>query len=52
MILRFLFCLILCIDVGLLIVLVFYFQISRPEDWEKAVDPKKYFVQFFGTNEM
>lgn len=27
-------------------------KISRPEDWEKAVDPKKYFVQFFGTNEI
>ena len=27
-------------------------QISRPEDWEKVPDPKKYFVQFFGTKEM
>ncbi|PNX91288.1 enhancer of AG-4 protein 2-like [Trifolium pratense] len=27
-------------------------KISRPEDWEKAADPKKYFVQFFGTKEM
>ncbi|KAL0372862.1 UNVERIFIED_CONTAM: ENHANCER OF AG-4 protein 2 [Sesamum calycinum] len=26
----------------------FKFQISRPEDWERAPDPKKYFVQFFG----
>ncbi|KAL2233172.1 UNVERIFIED_CONTAM: ENHANCER OF AG-4 protein 2, partial [Sesamum indicum] len=26
--------------------------ISRPEDWERAPDPKKYFVQFFGTSEM
>ncbi|XP_057454124.1 uncharacterized protein LOC130745769 [Lotus japonicus] len=24
----------------------------RPEDWDKAPDPKKYFVQFFGTEEM
>ncbi|WCJ40047.1 Tudor/PWWP/MBT domain-containing protein [Euphorbia peplus] len=27
-------------------------KISRPEDWEKAPDPKKYFVQFFGTEEI
>ncbi|GAV60995.1 PWWP domain-containing protein [Cephalotus follicularis] len=27
-------------------------KISRPEDWEKAPDPKKYFVQFFGTQEI
>ncbi|XP_045825527.1 ENHANCER OF AG-4 protein 2-like isoform X2 [Trifolium pratense] len=27
-------------------------KISRPEDWEKAADPKKYFVQFFGTKEI
>ncbi|KAL0286868.1 UNVERIFIED_CONTAM: ENHANCER OF AG-4 protein 2 [Sesamum angustifolium] len=27
-------------------------KISRPEDWERAPDPKKYFVQFFGTSEM
>ncbi|KAE9595350.1 putative PWWP domain-containing protein [Lupinus albus] len=26
--------------------------ISRPEDWEKLLDPKKYFVQFFGTKEI
>ncbi|KAK6146567.1 hypothetical protein DH2020_020436 [Rehmannia glutinosa] len=24
-------------------------KISRPEDWERAPDPKKYFVQFFGA---
>ncbi|GFQ01421.1 enhancer of ag-4 protein 2 [Phtheirospermum japonicum] len=28
------------------------FQISRPEDWEQTPDPKKYFVQFFGTSEI
>ncbi|MBA0845634.1 hypothetical protein Goarm_022437, partial [Gossypium armourianum] len=28
------------------------FQISRPEDWEREPDPKKYFVQFFGTEEI
>lgn len=28
------------------------FQISRPEDWQRASDPKKCFVQFFGTAEM
>ncbi|KAI9169587.1 hypothetical protein LWI28_014474 [Acer negundo] len=27
-------------------------KISRPEDWERAPDPKKYFVQFFGTQEI
>ncbi|XP_020214821.1 ENHANCER OF AG-4 protein 2 [Cajanus cajan] len=27
-------------------------KISRPEDWEKTPDPKKYFVQFFGTKEI
>jgi hypothetical protein len=27
-------------------------KISRPEDWDRAPDPKKYFVQFFGTEEM
>ncbi|KAK4261928.1 hypothetical protein QN277_004862 [Acacia crassicarpa] len=27
-------------------------KISRPEDWGKTPDPKKYFVQFFGTNEI
>ncbi|CAJ1932953.1 unnamed protein product [Sphenostylis stenocarpa] len=27
-------------------------MISRPEDWEKSPDPKKYFVQFFGTKEI
>ncbi|XP_061990605.1 ENHANCER OF AG-4 protein 2 [Rosa rugosa] len=27
-------------------------KISKPEDWEKAPDPKKYFVQFFGTEEI
>ncbi|KAJ9189391.1 hypothetical protein P3X46_000694 [Hevea brasiliensis] len=27
-------------------------KISRPEDWERAPDPKKYFVQFFGTEEI
>ncbi|CAL5212503.1 unnamed protein product [Lathyrus oleraceus] len=27
-------------------------KISRPEEWEKAPDPKKYFVQFFGTEEI
>ncbi|PPD87319.1 hypothetical protein GOBAR_DD15748 [Gossypium barbadense] len=26
--------------------------ISRPEDWEREPDPKKYFVQFFGTEEI
>lgn len=30
----------------------FKFQIGRPEDWDHAPDPKKYFVQFFGTQEM
>ncbi|KAL2545652.1 ENHANCER OF AG-4 protein 2-like [Forsythia ovata] len=27
-------------------------KISRAEDWERAPDPKKYFVQFFGTSEI
>ncbi|KAI3502006.1 hypothetical protein L1887_30037 [Cichorium endivia] len=27
-------------------------KVSRPEDWERAPDPKKYFVQFFGTEEI
>lgn len=30
----------------------FEFQIVRPEDWDHAPDPKKYFVLFFGTQEM
>ncbi|KAL9166859.1 hypothetical protein ABFS82_05G058700 [Erythranthe guttata] len=27
-------------------------KIGRPEDWERSPDPKKYFVQFFGTAEI
>ncbi|CDY46945.1 BnaA02g33010D [Brassica napus] len=27
-------------------------KISRPEEWDRAPDPKKYFVQFFGTQEI
>ncbi|KAL6187229.1 hypothetical protein ACLB2K_043344 [Fragaria x ananassa] len=27
-------------------------KISKPEDWQKVPDPKKYFVQFFGTEEI
>ncbi|CAA0806690.1 ENHANCER OF AG-4 protein 2 [Striga hermonthica] len=27
-------------------------KISRPEDWKHAPDPKKFFVHFFGTNEI
>lgn len=27
-------------------------KISRPEDWKRAPDPKKYFVQFYGTEEI
>uniref|UniRef100_A0A2C9W163 CID domain-containing protein n=3 Tax=Manihot esculenta TaxID=3983 RepID=A0A2C9W163_MANES len=27
-------------------------KISRPEDWERVPDPKKCFVQFFGTEEI
>ncbi|KAK6931876.1 PWWP domain [Dillenia turbinata] len=27
-------------------------KISDPEDWERTPDPKKYFVQFFGTSEI
>ncbi|GAB2275282.1 ENHANCER OF AG-4 protein [Dionaea muscipula] len=27
-------------------------KVSRPEDWDRAPDPKKYFVQFFGTQEI
>ncbi|XP_061362681.1 ENHANCER OF AG-4 protein 2 isoform X2 [Gastrolobium bilobum] len=27
-------------------------KISRPEDWDKPPDPKKHFVQFFGTKEI
>ncbi|CAN4105500.1 unnamed protein product [Withania somnifera] len=27
-------------------------KISKPEDWHRAPDPKKYFVQFFGTKEI
>lgn len=36
----------------MLILLHLSIQISRPEDWDKVPDPKKYFVQFFGTKEM
>jgi len=39
-------------NVWMLILLIFCVQISRPEDWEKKPDPKKFFVQFYGTNEM
>lgn len=27
-------------------------KISKPEDWKKTPDPKKYFVYFFGTQEI
>ncbi|XP_051145680.1 ENHANCER OF AG-4 protein 2-like isoform X2 [Andrographis paniculata] len=27
-------------------------KVGRPEDWHRVPDPKKYFVQFFGTNEI
>ncbi|KAL5993445.1 ENHANCER OF AG-4 protein [Asimina triloba] len=27
-------------------------KISRPEDWDRSPDPKKYFVEFFGTAEI
>ncbi|KAG6713658.1 hypothetical protein I3843_05G149900 [Carya illinoinensis] len=27
-------------------------KISRPEDWKLSPDPKKYFVEFFGTREI
>ncbi|XP_072966010.1 ENHANCER OF AG-4 protein 2 isoform X1 [Typha angustifolia] len=27
-------------------------KISRPEDWDRSPDQRKYFVQFFGTNEI
>ncbi|KAF8083700.1 hypothetical protein N665_0756s0017 [Sinapis alba] len=27
-------------------------KISRPEEWDRAPDPKKYFVKFFGTQEI
>lgn len=27
-------------------------KICRPEDWDKSPDPKKLFVQFFGTSEI
>lgn len=27
-------------------------KISKPEDWERTPDPRKYFVQFFGTEEI
>ncbi|KAK3013957.1 hypothetical protein RJ639_008703 [Escallonia herrerae] len=27
-------------------------KISKPEDWKRPPDPKKYFVQFFGTEEI
>ncbi|KAK9691403.1 hypothetical protein RND81_09G194900 [Saponaria officinalis] len=27
-------------------------KVSRPEDWDRTPDPKKYFVQFFGTREI
>jgi hypothetical protein len=39
-------------DEWLLVLLLLCFQVSRPEDWDKAADPKKFFVQFFGTKEM
>ncbi|CAL5427556.1 unnamed protein product [Camellia sinensis] len=31
---------------------VVHSKISRPEDWKRVPDPKKYFVQFFGTAEI
>ncbi|RVW65212.1 hypothetical protein CK203_035774 [Vitis vinifera] len=27
-------------------------EIGKPEDWDRTPDPKKYFVQFFGTEEI
>ncbi|KAK9076295.1 hypothetical protein SSX86_004628 [Deinandra increscens subsp. villosa] len=27
-------------------------KISKPEDWQRTPDPRKYFVQFFGTEEI
>lgn len=27
-------------------------QIGNPEDWDKPPDPRKHFVEFFGTGEM
>ncbi|KAF9624044.1 hypothetical protein IFM89_007742 [Coptis chinensis] len=27
-------------------------KVSRPEDWDRIPDPRKYFVQFFGTEEI
>ncbi|XP_071703423.1 ENHANCER OF AG-4 protein 2-like [Rutidosis leptorrhynchoides] len=27
-------------------------KISKPEDWERIPDPRKYFVQFYGTEEI
>ncbi|PKA48090.1 Enhancer of AG-4 protein 2 [Apostasia shenzhenica] len=27
-------------------------KIGRPEDWDKSPDPRKYFVEFFGTSEI
>ncbi|KAL8201424.1 hypothetical protein R6Q57_012763 [Mikania cordata] len=27
-------------------------KISKPEDWKRTPDPRKYFVQFFGTEEI
>lgn len=27
-------------------------KVSRPEDWDRTPDPRKYFVQFFGTQEI
>ncbi|KAG2701793.1 hypothetical protein I3760_06G060100 [Carya illinoinensis] len=27
-------------------------KISKPEDWKQSPDPKKYFVEFFGTQEI
>lgn len=45
----FIFCLLLVFEVDSV---GYGFQISRPEDFEREPDPKKYFVQFFGTQEM
>jgi hypothetical protein len=32
--------------------LYFLIQIANPEDWDKLPDPRKHFVEFFGTDEM
>lgn len=47
LVLSYLFSFSLCV-----IFLLISIQIGNPEDWDKPHDPRKHFVEFFGTGEM